>query len=150
MDSFTIKGDDNFITITIEEVYEFPDKTCSWGGYDTRAIIEINSSNFRVKSHLYTSTGEMFVFFQQLKECNSKLTGTAIYQSYEGNLKFTASYDNLGHVSISGEFSKQDILDNRLRFTFNTDQSFIKYTIDELDLIASKYGDMEGVKNKLG
>ena len=92
------------------------------------------------------SEGELFNFFQGLKECNAKLSGTVIYNSYEGNLTINASYDNLGHVNISGSFSEQNQFDNNLEFEFLSDQSFIKYSVDELELIASKYGGMTGIK----
>ena len=114
MDSFTIKGEGDFIKLSLENVYGFPDTTCHWGGYDSRVVIEIKSGNFRVNSSFYTTTGEIFEFFQQLKECNSKVKGKAVFDSYEHNLTFTTSYDDLGHVSIDGVFTEHFHLDNRL------------------------------------
>jgi hypothetical protein len=146
MDEFIIKGEADFIKITFDEIYGFPDKTCHWGGYEVRSTLEVKSGNFKVKSTLWTSTGELFNFFQGLKECNTKLSGTVIYNSYEGNLNIKASYDNLGHVNISGSFSEQNQFDNNLEFEFVSDQSFIKYSVDELELIVSKYGGMTGIK----
>jgi len=145
MDTFTLKQETDFITITFDEVYGFPNTTCNWGGYDVHARIEIKSGDFCANSKFYTSTGEIFDFFQQLKECNSKLTGTAIYNSYEHNLKLTASYDKLGHIDIKGIFSDNN-QNNNLQFTMSTDQTFIQSTIKELELIVGKYGDMKGIK----
>jgi len=145
-EGFTIKGETgDFLTLTMTDVYDFPDKTGHWGGYDARAEIIIKSGNFQVKSAFYTSTGEVFSFYQQLKDCNSKLKGSAIYDSYESNLKFTASYDDLGHVKISGDFSENFPSENELTFSFASDQSFIKYTLDELTAFVKKYGDLKGV-----
>jgi len=146
MDTFAIKGQAGFIKITFDEVYGFPDSTCYWGGYDSKAALEISSINVQVKSTFFTSTGEIFEFFQKLKECNSKLTGTATYNSYEHDLSIAASYDELGHVNIVGKFKEQHEFDYELKFEFTSDQSFIKYTVDELELIVDKYGDMKGVK----
>jgi len=146
MDSFTIKGGADFITMTFEEVFGFPNETCHWGGYDLRTTLEIKSRGFYLKSTLYTSTGEIFEFFQQLKNCNDKLTGTAYFKSYEGNLEINAHYDNAGHVNVEGKFSEQNEFGNKLQFEFNSDQTFIRYTIDELQIIADKYGDMKGIK----
>lgn len=145
MESFTIKGDANFITLSFDEVYDFPHTTCYWGGYDTRMVVEIKSGSFQVKSAFNSSTGEIYTFFKQLKECNNEVRGTARYDSYEGNLTLITSYDYMGHVNIRGEFSDSLGL-NKLQFEFQTDQSFIKYTLDELELIVSKYGDMRGAK----
>lgn len=57
MESFTIKGIADFLTLTFAEVFGFPETTCHWGGYDLRSIIEIKSRSFNVKSVLYTSIG---------------------------------------------------------------------------------------------
>lgn len=146
MESFTIQGETDFITLVFEEVFGFPENTCPWGGYDLRASIEIKSRGFHVKSTLYTATGEIFDFFQQLKNCNDKLTGIAKFMSYETNLEFTAEYDIAGHVNIKGRFSEQNQFDNELTFEFTTDQTFIRSSVDELSVIADKYGDMQGIK----
>jgi hypothetical protein len=146
METFTIKNEGDFVKITFDEVFGFPNTTSHWGGYDTKSTLEIKSGNFKVKSTLWTSTGEIFSFFQKLKDCNTQLAGTAYYSSCEDNLNISASYDNLGHVKISGRYSEQNQFDNELQFEFITDQSFIKYTIDELELVANKYGDNQGVE----
>lgn len=146
MDSFTIKGETDFLTLTFQEVFGFPDTTCHWGGYDLQAILEIKSSGFYVKSTLYTSTGEIFDFFQQLKNCNDKLKGTSTFTSYEGNLELTAAYDNAGHVSIKGKFSEQNEFNNKLQFEFPSDQTYIRSTVADLEVIADKYGDRKGIK----
>ncbi len=146
MEGFTIKGNGDFLTITFTEVFGFPDTTFHWGGYDVRVTLEIKSGDFAVKSAMYTSTGEIFNFYNELKKCNESLFGTAKFISYEGNLEFLASYDTMGHVTIEGTFSKQNEFDNRLKFEFVTDQTFIRYSVEELGLIADKYGDMKGVK----
>lgn len=146
METFTIKGTTDFITITFDEVYDFPDKTCYWGGYDTRVKIEIKSGNFVVHSSLYSSTGEIYEFYAKLKECNDKLIGTAVYKTYEHNLDLTISYDKTGHVNINGKYSDQNQYNNILQFEFTSDQTFIQSTIKELELIVDKYGDMHGIK----
>ena len=134
------------MTLTFEEVYGFPETTCHWGGYDVGAVLEIKSGGFHVKSGLYTSTGEIFEFFQQLKSCNEKLNGTSRYITYEGNLELIAEYDDMGHVNIKGEFSAQNQYYNKLTFEFSSDQTFISIALKDLEVIADKYGDMKGIK----
>lgn len=146
MEKFTIKGNSDFITVIFEEVFGYPDSTSHFGGYDLRTFIEIKSGNFCVKSSLYTSTGELYEFYQNLKKCNEELTGTANFISYEGNLELIAEYDNLGHVNIKGAFTEQNQYDNELKFEFSSDQTFIKSTVNELGFIADKYGDKKGIK----
>ncbi len=146
MESFTLKGESDFLTLIISEVFGFPETTCHWGGYDSRALIDIKSRNFYVKSVFYTSTGEIYQLFQQLKSNNEQLCGKTKFISYEGNLEFTLEYNNQGQVNIKGRFSEQNEFENELIFEFNSDQTFILSTINELSLIANKYGGMKGIK----
>ena len=146
-ESFTVQGESgNYLRIIFEEVYGFPETTCGWGGYDLRSSLEIESSSFKVKATLFTTTGELFLLYQQLRKYNELLTRSANYSSYEGNLEFIAQYDNLGHVSISGRFAEQTERNNVLLFEFITDQTFIRATLSQLEQIAGKYGGMEGIK----
>ena len=145
-EGFTIQGESgNFIRINFREVYGFPETTSVWGGYDLRSALEIKSSGFQVNAQLFTSTGELFLFYQQLQQCNNLLTGSAVYSSYEHDLAFAAQYDNMGHVNISGRFVEHREGDNELKFEFLTDQSFIQGTLSQLNGLVKKYGNMQGI-----
>ena len=145
MENFSIEGISDFIKVTFEEVYGFPDKTCHWGGYELRTLLEIKSIGFYVKSILWTSTGELFEFYEELRTCNQDLKGVARFESYEGNLKFIAEYDNAGHVTIKGTFSEQNNFANKLQFEFTTDQTFISSNLSALGILTNKYGGMKGI-----
>lgn len=146
MEEFKIQGEDSYIALCFKEVYGFPETTCHWGGYDVRANLEIKSGGFGVKTTMYTSTGEIFQFFQELLQCNDQLKGTFYYRNYEGNLDFKGEFDNTGHVTISGTFREYNEFNNLLKFEFMTDQSYLSHAIQELRHITSKYGGMEGLK----
>ena len=148
MNNFTIKGDHNFLSVTFSEVFGFPENTCHWGGYEIKSLIEIKSGPFYLKSIFYTSTGEIYNLFKELKQCNSNLTGTINYVSFEGNLELKINYDNLGHVNVKGTFSEQNDFNNELQFEFLTDQTFISSSLIELEKISDKYGDMKGIKKE--
>jgi hypothetical protein len=145
MESFKIYGDGDFVQITFDEVYGFPDTTSHFGGYEVRSKLEIKSRGFKVASILWTTTGELFEFYQLLKTSNKKLSGMIDFKTYEGNLAFSISYDTMGHVNIKGLFMEHGEFDNKLHFEFNTDQTFIKTTLQELETIVHKYGTMQGV-----
>lgn len=145
MEKFTISGGSDFIEVTLEKVFGFPDTTCFWGGYDVQARIEIKSGNFGVKSGLWISTGELHDFFQQLNHSYLILTGDVSLNSYEGNLNLIAAFDGLGHVNITGSFSEQNEFANDLKFEFVSDQTFIRSTLCELEQIVLKYGDAKGI-----
>ncbi len=143
MESFTIKSELDFIEIYLSEIFGYPDTTCHWGGYDSESELRIQSGDFQVNSKLYTSTGDIYSFYTELKECNEVLKGSATYKSYEGNLSFTCAYDNGGHVKVSGNFT--DHMYNKLQFEFNTDQTYVTYTVNQLKVLAEKYGGLTGI-----
>ena len=148
MESFILKGENGYIKIGLEQVFDFPNTTCNWGGYDAIAKIEIKSGNFNVNSSFYTSTGEIYLFYKSLKESNTYLSGQVTYKNYEENTLITLTYNNIGQVVIEGTFSELNQFNNKLDFEINSDQSYIKYTINDLENIIDKYGDMKGINDK--
>ena len=133
------------LTIAYAEVHGFPTETCHWGGYHVQAKININAGDFSVASDFYTATGEVFGLYQQFVSCNEKVTGTATFASYEGNLKFTATYDFGGRIEINGTFRANGQFGNELCFEIITDQTFIQSTIAQMKQLIDKYGDNKGV-----
>jgi hypothetical protein len=146
MDEFIIKGGPDYLKISFQEVFGFPESTCFSGGYDTRSIIEIKSSDFLVKSTIHVSTGELYKFYEDLVKCNQMLKGIIGFGNYEYNLNFKMQYDIDGHVSVRGNFETQNGLDNSLKFHFISDQSYMQSTLKQLQAIKERYGDMNGVK----
>jgi hypothetical protein len=147
MEGFSIIGENgNYLKVSFQEVYGFPELTCHWGGYELRATIELKSGNFAVTSIFWTSTGELYGFYKKLEACNEELNGSIEFSNYESNLEFSAKYDDLGHVHIEGRFYELGDFDNELKFGFNSDQSYISKTVGELKQIALKYGDMRGIE----
>lgn len=146
MEEFELKGGGDFLKISFEEVYGFPNTTSPFGGYDTKSLLEIRSDGFQVQSTLWVSTGDIFEFYEQLSKCNEVLKGSAYFLSYEENLKFEVRYDINGGVLISGTFSKQSEIANELIFEIISDQTFIQSSLRQLKVICDKYGDMKGIK----
>ncbi|MBF9239602.1 hypothetical protein I2I05_19575 [Hymenobacter sp. BT683] len=148
-EKFEILGDNgDHISITFVEVWGFPNTTSFVGGYDVLAAVIIKAGGFQVISNFYTSTGEIYELLKQLVRSNEQLSGVVRYASFEGNLEFTAEYDTLGHVQIKGCFLANDDTENRLIFSIKSDQSFMNLSINQLKLLADKYGDNMGVGNK--
>ena len=79
MESFILKGENGYIKIELEQVFDFPNTTCHWGGYDAKTKIEIKSGNFKVNSSFYTSTGEIYLFYKSLKEKNNMKSSCGLF-----------------------------------------------------------------------
>jgi len=144
MEIFEIKGDNGFLKIEIKEVFGFPNRTSHFGGYECRADIEIKIPSYHVKGDFHTSTGEIFRFYKELKKCQTELKGVAEYSTIDRNLDIKIEYKEFGQTLITGRFQQYMGSINCLEFEINSDQSYIKYTVDELQKIVKKYGDMKG------
>jgi|ERR1035437_1175800 hypothetical protein len=147
-DEFFLKGENGHLHLKIMNVYNFPDKTCYWGGYDTNSIIEINSSNYSVRGYVSISTGEIYNFYVKFKDCYEKLAGEAYLRSYEQNLELKVVFDGFGHAKIQGRFKENHSLNNILEFTILTDQTYLKQTLISLEAIHDKFGDDLGIPKK--
>ena len=145
MEKFELKGENGIIIVGIEETFDFPNKTCFKGGYECLAGIEIRVGSYSVKSSFYTSTGELLKFYEKLKTCQSELNGVAEFDSYEKKLELTVKYD-YGKISILGNYQENLAIDNKLEFDFNSDQSFFKNSVEQLERIFDKYGGMKDMK----
>jgi hypothetical protein len=140
MESFEIKGDNGTLKIGLKEVFGYPDQTSPFGGYDAKATIEIEVPNYHVLGDFYTTTGEIFSFDKALKKCQEELKGEAEYLTYEGNFGVKINYTESGRIKIRGKFQQHLGIENCLSFEISGDQSFMKFTIDQLALILKKYG----------
>ncbi|MBR9845776.1 MAG: hypothetical protein GYB35_06535 [Algicola sp.] len=145
MERFELKGENGIITVGIEKTFDFPNATCFKGGYECIVGIEIRVGSYFVKSSFYTSTGELFKFYEKLKICQSELNGVAEFDTYEEHLKLTVKYDS-GKISIWGTYQENLAIDNTLEFDFSSDQSYFKNSVEQLERIFNKYGEMKGVK----
>lgn len=148
MQGFTIIGPDNFyLKLIIHDVYGFPEKTSTWGGYDTHSVLEIFCYDYSVKSTIQVSTGNIYNFFVEFKKCYENLEGVANFDSFKHNLNFKMEFDKTGKVLLSGYFKKYHNLEIQLNFELFLDQSYLLNTYSELSNIFKKYGDNTGIKN---
>lgn len=141
---FSITSSTDKISVSIVSVQGFPNETFFMGGYDAECTIEILCNGFSAKGHSYFSTAMFYDFLTELEQSYKTLSGLAKFSSYENDFYLAAESDGIGHVLISGLFSKEP--GNELKFYFETDQTFIQKTLSELSKIASKYGGKLGVK----
>ena len=148
MASFSIKGSSGFIKINIEELYGFPDETSPFGGYGTKSRIKLESNSYSVNSIVWLSTGSLYNLYKELEPAQRQLKGTASFTSDENDLWFVVEYDELGCVSINGEYKQNYQERNILKFEIFSDQSYIERSLTKLKRIVEKYGDNAGKRLK--
>ncbi len=147
MSEFKIAGNKDFILVKLVEVLGFPDRTTHWGGYDAIADIEMSVGNLSANSKFYLSTGNIFTFYEELKECYEKLSGKAIFESYEKNLNFEVIFELTGKIRIAGNFIENHHSQNELKFELQSDQSYLPQTLLQLSKIVRQYGNQKGISN---
>lgn len=133
------KSDDEIITVRIDGVYGFPNKTYFKGGHGCKVGIKIKVGSYSVEGSFYTSTGELFKFYKKLKPCQNELNSIAEFDSYESSLELTVKYES-GRILICGEYQENLAADDILEFNFNSNQSYFKNSVKQLEQIFDKYG----------
>ncbi|WP_026693018.1 WapI family immunity protein [Peribacillus kribbensis] len=144
MNQFMIAGKQGFIRIKFNKVHGFPEETSYLGGYDVEGNVEIKSGNYYVKdAEFWFSTGQVYQFFIQLQKCYSHLKGCVSF-SDENTLKIDMHFNKFGGITIQGYFQETAHQENILHFEFESDQSYLVSTLQQLQNIADQYGDLKG------
>ncbi|WP_139997450.1 hypothetical protein [Paenibacillus paridis] len=148
MKGFVIRGKLGcYLQITLDELFGFPKTTSHFGGYDVKGTVEIKSGSYFVMGELWFSTGEIYLFYNQLVQCYKDLEGVAKFCSSETNLEFEIKFRNRGQVFIQGAYKEFESLDNELKFEIESNQSFYLETLEGLREIVNLYGDLKGVND---
>ena len=144
--AFCLNGYDEYLRLSINEVFGYPKETSYGGGYSAKGRLEISVQGYKVDSQHFFTTGELYKFKEELKPCYQSISGTATLENTECELELSVSFDKKGIVTVSGEFQERPDVNNRLLFEFKTDQTCILPVIKELEAIQKTFGDMAGIK----
>ncbi|OZB96159.1 hypothetical protein [Paenibacillus sp. XY044] len=146
MNQFQIYGENNqYVMIQLEKIHGFPQTTSHSGGYDTESSIKIKSGSYYASGSVWISTGEIYVFKNQLKEIYESCIGTAKLTNDEADLEVTVTIENRGRAIIEGRYKEYPSIDNELIFFFEADQSYIGKTLEEINEMTTIYGGMNGI-----
>jgi hypothetical protein len=135
------------LIINFIKVHGFPDSTSHAGGYDVNGEVEIRSENYFFKGSIWITTGEIFSFHEDLKEFYRNCNGKARIQNFENNFELLIEIDKLGRTTIQGKYKEHQHVNNELIFSFESDQSYLVKTLEELKDIHLSYGGMKGIRD---
>jgi hypothetical protein len=110
--------------------------------------IRIHAGGFRGKVAATILTGELEKFLSELKPLYEKLIGDAKFTTMEEQLGLRLSGDGKGHIELRGEIADQAGIGNRLFFNLRFDQSQLKKSISELELITETF-PVRSISDKL-
>lgn len=97
--------------------------------------ISVNSFGFAAKQmfSLYRFSFEKFL--QALKKMATRLSGTVELKDEYEKQYVRMEIDHLGHVSVTGEFWLFNIIEQHLKFGFETDQTCLQPLFNELSQV---------------
>jgi hypothetical protein len=84
-------------------------------------------------------TGELESFHAQLNSLYQTLTGSARFETLEGQLELEATGDGLGHIKISGKAYDQAGIGNKLVFAIGIDQTQLQTSVQSLAAAMSTF-----------
>lgn len=143
--AFLMTGMNGSIQLEIEEVFGFPNETSYGGGYGAKGNLIINAGGFSINPPHYYTTGELYRFYRQLQRCYKRLSGIAVLENTEDELKLQCEFNKLGHVILTGRFQSAPSENNILQFEFKSDQTQVKSTLSQLKAVYDVFGDDKGV-----
>lgn len=94
---------------------------------------------FRGKFSAAFLTGELQSFHVQLASLYRTLTGSARFETLEGQLELEATGDGLGHIKISGKARDQAGIGNQFIFAMDIDQTQLQTSVQSLAAAMSAY-----------
>lgn len=148
MKAFCIEGyNGDKISLQIDDLWNFPDSTSIEGGYDVKGTLEIKTGDYQVVCNDFNfATGTICQFGDELERCYENLEGKAHYKPiYEKCLEFEIEADKLGHMVIKGKFQKILCRENVLNFEIETDQSYMKSVLNDIEELKKYFGEYEGI-----
>ena len=145
---FNLKDyDGNFIKLTLNEIYGFPDELSYGGGYGANGLMEIEIGGYSVNAHHNFTTGELHQFSCQLKEMYNSLSGKAYIDNVASEFEMSIVFDKYGRVEIEGEFQASQNNETKLIFEMSTDQTVIREAINDLENVYNFFGGHGGVED---
>ena len=116
------------------------------GGYDIKCTLNIDVGCYHVKCDtLYSATGALYRFCDELRSCYAQLEGQAEYKLYlENDLYFKVEMTTGGRALVTGAFREYPDKENILHFQMNTDQTCFVSVMQDIETLKNLYGGMEG------
>jgi hypothetical protein len=101
--------------------------------------IRVHAGGFRGKASIAIITSELEKFLSELKPLYEKLVGEAKFATMEQQLGLRLNGDGKGHIELRGEVADQAGIGNRLFFNLRFDQTQLKQSINDLEIIVATF-----------
>ncbi len=106
--------------------------------------IRVRVGGFHGKAQAAILTSELVSFALELHPLFETLKGSAEFKTMEEQLSLRLEGDGRGHIELTGEVEDRAGIGNRLHFTLKFDQSELKASIRELEMVTSEFPVRDG------
>ena len=129
---FKIDNLNNFVKF---EILEF-NSECQ----EFKFLVNIECGNFIIKDKIiYTYKQEFVNFYNLLQQCYDKVAGEVISKfEYEEDIKLKLSFTSNGNVIVNCEIFEYGINKCKCFIEFETDQTFIKSSLEQMKTLLNK------------
>jgi hypothetical protein len=97
----------------------------SWDANWISCELEIAAGAFRAAFHADLRSEDFQRFLEEVEALGRALEGIATFATVEGQIALTLTGDGRGHVLVQGEALEAPGSHNRLRFSFEIDQTYL-------------------------
>lgn len=129
--------------------YERPKST---EGSDANWLVcrcSVTVREFSCDVSLSLMTDDFVCFLGDLEEALRSLNGAAVFATLESGLKLEITFKAAGHADVFGTIQSQlSVVPSRtkLDFSFESDQSFLSYTVDGLRAVIQQFPVRSGIQ----
>ncbi len=110
-------------------------------GYDwISATASVVAGGFTGQTRLMITFADLKYFRNELRELQKSLKGEAEFNTIEGQIYLKLTTDGLGHINVDGYLMDEAGIGNKLIFEFGIDQTFLKQTLDEIEMCIKTMG----------
>jgi hypothetical protein len=107
----------------------------NWLGCDVR----ISIGGFRARFPANFRTNEVESFAEEVRGLHERLSGSARFESMEGQLRLLLEGDGRGHIRCQGDARDEAGTGNLLKFELELDQTELFGTMVELNELLNRY-----------
>jgi hypothetical protein len=135
---FSILGEGAEIIVDVLN-RKYPEFDDYWDGNWLNSTINIIIPGYRVLFPADIRADDIHRFYNQLKELNKSLKGTAVFENIEGIIELKAAINKLGRIEWQGKTTFPVGTGATLEFQFRSNQSYLPSLISQIEKIAICY-----------
>ena len=132
-------GEDNNYIALVVLGRSYPNASDYWDGNWLNAKCVLSIGAFSGQPTGFIRAEELRSFYDELTIINQKLKGRVDFQTMENWLEIEVKASKMGHIHISGLASDNFGGRNSLSFHMETDQTFLKKPLKQLEIAIQKF-----------